>query len=171
MLQILKLNIQELHLFETSLLGKDYILNLKDNTILVIPCYNPNYTDDHGKCFHSLKCYLLFDKLKFYNTNHCFYAENLIDFSGLVTNGFHKFNDKNVLCNCFDVVGLGYLECGIGELSYNIVFGDFFILHTEFIKGFNEPNVNQIIHERAVQDFLLNPDITELSEIIKNYFN
>jgi hypothetical protein len=95
MSQIIKLNIQELHLFETSLFGKDFVLELKGNTILVIPCYNPNYTDEHGVCFHSLYSYLFFDKLKFYNTNHCFYKESLIEFSGLETSGFHKFNDRN----------------------------------------------------------------------------
>lgn len=79
--KVIDFHLNDLHLFETSLLGKAIDLYLNDKVQLIVPCYNPNFLDRDGKDVHCNFAFLLFENLEYYSTECEYYDNSMLVFA------------------------------------------------------------------------------------------
>lgn len=163
--KVIDFHLDDLHLFETSLLGKAIDFYLNEKVQLVVPCYNPNFKDKKGNNVHSLYSYLVFENLEYYSTECEFYKESTLIFSGT------KFSSENIFKSDFSLDKKYSLSCigfngRIGWLNYEIIYSDCYLYAQDTYPGFNEPNLKELIKDVSIVDFLMFPQLDKLARLI-----
>ena len=163
--KVLNFHLNDLHLFETSLLGKAIDLYLNEKLQLIVPCYNPNFVDNKGNNVHCLYSYLVFDNLEYYSTECEFYKRSTLDFSGRKLSSENIFKSDVSLDKKYSLSCIGF-NGGIGWLKYEIIFSDCYLYAQDIYTGFNEPNIKELMMDESIVGFLMFPQLDELAKFI-----
>lgn len=156
-------NLGDLHLFETSLLGRPIDLHLKETPFLVIPCYNPIYTIKTGEDVHALFSYLVFEELEYYSIECVYYDASGKNFSGQKSSSEHRFVRGVLLDKTFPLTGMGFGSSGLGWLNFSISCKDSSLYADQIHKGFFEPVLDELIQDESIVNFLMYPDIKKIA--------
>lgn len=170
MIFINNLNFETLHLFETSIIGKPIVLQYVEQTLLIVPCYNPIFIDLDNVEKSGKKCFLIFDYLEYFSFYQNIYNFDRTEFliTGKKTQSFFDQNYSNA---CNKLSSLGISETGVGEFQISILCRNFHMLIDKIEFEVKEINVDLILNDHEIVKHLKYPNLLEVDNILVDALN
>ena len=158
MIFLKKIEFEKLHLFDTSILGKPFILQYIEQTTLVIPCYKPIFTDLDGVEKSGVLSFLIFDSLEYYSFEQNIYNNEMSEFIGKTKKCNSSFNQKYAR-NCNKLVSVGVTEAGFGEIYFSILCNNFHIATDIVNLTCDETDMKSILGDKDIVKYLVFPNL------------
>jgi hypothetical protein len=169
--KITKIDFNKIYLFETSLIGEGTIIDFGTKIFLIIPCYNPIYEIKENEYISTLYSYFIFEDVDFYSLEHEYYISDNKEFSGIKSHSTHSFLENKISKNKVKFSNLGVTLGGIGWLNYVVRYNDFYILYKEFEVGYPNPDYDNLLSDRKINNFLCSFNKLALAAKIKEKLN
>ncbi len=159
-------NFEDIHLFETSILGSPIQIYCETENILILPVINLVSSNLELEVQFD-KAYLIFEGIDDYNIQIQYYSH---DFRSFVENVEIK-NKGHVLEyseQLSQLGGLGLFKKGLGSLSLIFKYEVFNILYNKYRTGYTETDLRDAESNDEYRSFLTNSNSIFLIELVRS---
>ena len=160
--------IDDIHLFETSILGEARHWRIAKQDIVIVPCYHLvlESVDKMTSTFeHS---YLLFIKAYSYSYDMKFYGAGGKEFSGETARASTIFQAGTSPKSSI-VSNMGYFMERVGWLSYQFSYKELALIYYQRAEGMESIDLEQCINNENIIRFLSFCSGNKLYEFMKNH--
>jgi hypothetical protein len=163
------IDFDNLHLFETSILGDFYFFSGLESNHLMITCYNPQFIDSKNDNLYSEKTYLIFKNVEYFVCINNLYDNKGENFINKAVTSKLIF-EANYHSKLFKLSNLGVTESGKGWVSYTILALEFFIIADKIQMGHLEPDIIGKYNDTEILKFLVNPKSDTAIKILREIY-